>query len=62
MPSSGMCCHMGVVRADVSEERAPSIFRVERIRKRGTTSPVNYPINRYWKLQDLPLGVLSDLF
>jgi hypothetical protein len=30
MPSSGMCRRVNLVRTDVSEERIPSIFKVEK--------------------------------
>jgi hypothetical protein len=32
---SGIWCHVGLVRTDVSEERVASIFRVEIIHKEG---------------------------
>jgi hypothetical protein len=37
MPSSGMLRRAALVRADVSEERSPSIIRVTRIYELGTT-------------------------
>jgi hypothetical protein len=36
MPSSGMLCHVALVRANISEERINSIIRVTRIGKLGT--------------------------
>jgi hypothetical protein len=36
MPSSGMSCHVGLVRINVSEERIASIFRIDRISELGT--------------------------
>jgi hypothetical protein len=36
MPSSGMLCHVDLVRIDVSEEHSTSIIRVTRIGELGT--------------------------
>jgi hypothetical protein len=40
MPSSGMSCHVALVRTDVFEERSTSIIRVTRIDELGTTLAV----------------------
>jgi hypothetical protein len=41
MPSSGMLCHVALVRINVSEEPSASIIRVTRIGELGTTLGVN---------------------
>jgi hypothetical protein len=37
MPSSGMLCHVALVRTDVLKERITTIIRVTRISELGTT-------------------------
>jgi hypothetical protein len=39
--SSGMICHVALVKADVSEELSSSIIRVTRIGELGTTLAIN---------------------
>jgi hypothetical protein len=44
MPSSGMSCHVALVRTDILEERSASIIRVTRIGELGTMLGVRFEV------------------